>query len=107
MDMDSVDKNIAPLVTDDVTIVTHTHGRERRVFRGIDKHDLQSAIKNGVKESANPGKGGSERFRFTYKNIVCITDHTCKHEITSWRLDEGDDELPLHLESFDGRFVNL
>ena len=48
--------------TSSVTINTHTHGRERRAERSIDKRELQKAVKDGVKEAANPGRGGDQRW---------------------------------------------
>jgi hypothetical protein len=69
-------------------LVSHTHGRERREERKIEKRELQAAVKHGKKEAANPGRDGSKRFKYTHKGVVYITDETSKHEITSWRLDD-------------------
>ena len=53
------------LRTSDVTLVSHAHGRERRAERGIQRRELQAAIKHGVKEKGNPGRtahrGGATR----------------------------------------------
>jgi hypothetical protein len=43
------------LPTAAISVVSHTHGRQRREERGIRKEDLQQAIKYGRKERANPG----------------------------------------------------
>lgn len=84
--------------TSAVTINSHTHGRERRTERGIEKRELQKAVKEGVKEPANPGRTGDKRWRFTHNGVVYITDDSCKHEITSWRLDDGS----INLAAADG-----
>ena len=77
------------LRTSDVTLVSHAHGRERRAERGIQRRELQAAIKHGEKVAANPGRRGEKRWRFTHQGVVYITDETMRHEITSWRLDGG------------------
>ena len=74
------------LRTSDLCLVSHTHGRERREERGINKRELQEAVKYGRRERANPGRSGDARWRYIHKGIVYITDETSRHEITSWRL---------------------
>ena len=76
-------------LTENVTVISHGHGRERRLERNIEKRDLQAAIKYGVKTSANPGQDGSQRWRYTHNGVVYLTDATSKHEITSYR-EEND-----------------
>ena len=49
------------------TLVSHTHGRMRREERGIERAELQEAVKYGKKERANPGRNGDTRWRFTHK----------------------------------------
>jgi hypothetical protein len=75
------------LRTSAITLVSHTHGRERRAERGILRRELQAAIKYGEKVAANPGRRGEKRWRFTHNGVVYITDQTMRHEVTSWRLD--------------------
>ena len=77
------------LRTSEFTLVSHAHGRERRAERGIQRRELQAAIKHGEKVAANPGRRGEKRWRFTHQGVVYITDETMRHEITSWRLDGG------------------
>ena len=92
------------LRTSDVTLVSHAHGRERRAERGIQRRELQAAIKHGEKVAANPGRRGEKRWRFTHQGVVYITDETMRHEITSWRLDRrrgrrggrGERRRPAH-----------
>jgi len=74
-----------------LTLLSNSHGRGRRLERNITKLELKAAIAHGMKQVANPGRNGSERYRFTYKGVVCITDKTCRQEITAWRLDNEDD----------------
>ena len=77
--------------TEDITLISHAHGRTRRSERGINKIDLKKAIKNGKKERANPGRNGEKRWRYTYQGIVYITDETSRHEITSWKTTEAEE----------------
>jgi hypothetical protein len=78
------------LNTVDVTLISHTHGRERRAERSIGRVDLQAAVKHGNREAASPGQRGEQRWRYEYNGVVYITDASSKHEITSWRLDGKD-----------------
>ena len=75
------------LRTSEFTLVSHAHGRAAE--RGIQRRELQAAIKHGEKVAANPGRRGEKRWRFTHQGVVYITDETMRHEITSWRLDGG------------------
>jgi hypothetical protein len=80
----------ASLRTEDISLISHTHGRERRAQRGIMRRELQAAIKYGLRERANPGRDGGLRWRFTHEGVVYITDETARHEVTSWRIDGKD-----------------
>ena len=72
--------------TDDaVGIISHRHGRLRRAERGISQLDFEEAVAKGTKTADRTGRDGKQRWRFVYKDVVCITDSTCRHEITSWR----------------------
>ena len=102
-----IDAQANSLATSDVTLVSHTHGRDRRAERGIDRRDLQAAVKHGRKERANPGPCGQARYRFTYKGVVYITDESCRHEITSWRDDGRDDIEAPHAAAVYGAHVVL
>ena len=68
------------LDTVDVTLISHTHGRQRRAERDIARLELQAAVKYGRREPAHPGRDGSDRIRWTHKGVVYITDATGKHE---------------------------
>ncbi|MDC0525436.1 hypothetical protein OAO87_00460 [bacterium] len=50
------------LPTENISLISHTHGRARRVERNIQRKELQAAIKYGRKERANPGRDGSPRW---------------------------------------------
>ena len=82
--------------TEDLTLLSNAHGRGRRLERNITKLELKAAIAHGKKQVANPGRDGSDRYRFTYNGVVCITDKTCKQEITAWRLDNEDENAVDH-----------
>jgi hypothetical protein len=64
-------------------------GRERRLQREIAKIELKKAIKHGKREPSDPGRNGERRWKFTYNGVVYITDDSLRHEITSWRIDDG------------------
>ena len=78
------------LPTLDIPFISSLHGRDRRSQRDISKRDLQAAVKYGMKEAGYPRKDGSLTWKYTYNNIVYITDATSTQEITSWA-----NELPL------------
>ena len=104
--MDSIDDvatfSQLSLSTSEITLLSHTHGRERRATRGIMKDELKAAIKYGKKERAHPGTSSAPRWRFTHCNVVYITDESCRHEITSWRID--DELQPPALPVAQGEF---
>ena len=55
--------------TEDSTLISAAHGRQRRVQRKIEKIDLQSARRYGMKENARKG-----RIKYTYSGVVFIYD---------------------------------
>ena len=61
------------------TLLSGTHGRDRREERGIEKIDLQRARRYGMKESAHNG-----RHKYTYGGIVFIYDPLRNREVTSF-----------------------
>jgi hypothetical protein len=87
------------LKTSEVTVISHTHGRQRREEREIRKRELQEAVKYGRCERANPGRDGSRRWRFTHKGVIYITDDTRRHGITSWRMAEAGPEEAVVADS--------
>jgi hypothetical protein len=80
------------LPTENVTLFSHAHGRERRAERNIQRIELQAALKYRTKEDADPGRDGSHCWRYTHNSVVYITDETSRHEVISWRVDGEDEE---------------
>jgi len=74
--------------TDAVTLLSSVHGRDRRSLRKIGKRDLQAAVKHGTKELQVCRRAGPHyletRYKYTFADIVYITDETSTKEITSW-----------------------
>ena len=73
--------------TSDVSILSSTHGRERRQQRQILKRDLQSAMKYaptlGEVTTGHPDpRTGAARWLYKYNGVVYVTDGL--REITSW-----------------------
>jgi hypothetical protein len=82
MDAD-LDPLMLSLSIQDSSLISHTHGRQRRLERNVEKGELKRAVKYGRKELANTGRDGQTRWRYTHDGVVLITDDTSKHEITS------------------------
>jgi hypothetical protein len=80
------------LSTSAISLISHTHGRERRQERSIQRRELQEAIKYGRKEQAHPGRDGVRRWKYTHHDIVYVTDEFSRHEITSWRLSGSKEQ---------------
>jgi hypothetical protein len=73
-------------LTEEITVLSTLHGKSRRYLREIDKIDLQAAVKHGLKEPGFPEKkSGLPRWKYTFGNIVYITDHTSRVEVTSYK----------------------
>ena len=58
------DGEISDTDTDDVSIISHPHGRERRAERSVSRSELQAAVKHGRKTPGKPGRKGRKRWRF-------------------------------------------
>ena len=71
------------LRTSCVEFITGIHGEQRRRERDVTKRDLQAAVKNGTKERSY-GKNGEPRWKYTFADVIYITDDSSKQEITSW-----------------------
>ena len=67
------------------TILSSVHGRQRRMERDIAKQDLQAAVAFGIKEQQF-GRRGETLWKFTFADVVFITDETSTKETTSWVL---------------------
>ena len=73
----------ASVRTTAVTVLSSDHGRMRRAERLIAKRDLQAAKKNAVPEESF-NQRGELRLKYTFADVVYITDATGTREITSW-----------------------
>ena len=72
--------------TSEMTFLSSVHGKARRELRTIEVCDLQSAVKHGIKTRGhNCRKTRMPRWKYTYGNIVYITDHTSTVEVTSYK----------------------
>ena len=76
--------------TSTIEFISSLHGRQRRRERDLSKRDLQAAVKHGTKECSIKG-----RWKYTFADVVYITDSTSTKEITSYSL------LRLPLEKID------
>ena len=70
------------------SLLSGTHGRERRLERNIEKIDLQRAKRYGMKEAGRFG-----RMKYTYGGIFFIYDPVSEREVTSFpSRDEASEE---------------
>ena len=82
----SSEQQTATRRTSEVTVLSSLHGRARRELREITKFDLQEAVKYGEKTRGHPDpKTKLPRWKYTYANVVYITDHSSRIEVTSYR----------------------
>ena len=79
------------LRTSSIDFITSVHGEQRRRERNITKRDLQAAIKYGTKERTVHPWTRERRWKYTYADVVYITDSTSTKEVTSYSVP-----LPLH-----------
>ena len=85
--------------TSEFTVLSSLHGQARRQLREITRFDLQSAVKYGVKTLGAPcPKSGACRWKYTYGNVVYITDETSRKEITSYREPISIHQAPVTAE---------
>lgn len=86
--------------TSAVTFLETEHGRLRRKQRGIDKKDLQAAVKHGKKRGTHPRPNGNPAAMYTHKDIVYIVDEITREEVTSYAVP-----LKLDLVQIDERML--
>ncbi len=67
--------------TSAATILSSEHGRMRRAQRMIDKRDLQAAIRYGNRVQSINARG-TVCWKYTFADIIYITDITSTKEIT-------------------------
>lgn len=71
--------------TSEVPVESSLHGRLRRAQRMIEKRDLQAAVRHGKRERTWPDpKTRKPRYKYTYSDVVYITDETSTKEVTSY-----------------------
>ena len=84
------------------TFISSLHGRQRRLERGLDRRDLEAAVKHGTKEfqPAKPRGSGRRpvppRWRFTYENVVYVTELDMVTEVTSYSVPLPLVEVPTN-----------
>ena len=71
-------------LTEELTVLSTVHGRQRRELRDISKHDLRTVMKYGTKTKGNL-VNGDQRWKFEFGNTVYITDNTMRKEITCYK----------------------
>ena len=76
-------------------ILSSMHGRMRRAQRLIDKRDLQAVVRHGKCE-VSYNQRGIRRLKYTFADIVYITDETSSHEITSWAIPGAGLDVRKH-----------
>ena len=81
--------------TSAITVVATEHGRMRRSQRGIHKKDLQNARKYGVRETSRFLPNGHRIAKYTWKNIVYITNEATNEEITSYAVPIKLDKVQI------------
>lgn len=92
------------VATSAITFLETEHGRLRRKQRGIDKKDLQAALKYGERAPHSwGGSGGSGKtqphiYRYTHNEIVYIVNEKTKREVTSYARPLKLEPVPLKLE---------
>eukprot|EP00934_Nitzschia_sp_Nitz4_P004170 Nitzschia sp. Nitz4//scaffold209_size42451//23717//25822//NITZ4_007359-RA/size42451-processed-gene-0.62-mRNA-1//1//CDS//3329541703//4160//frame0 len=88
--------SVAGIRTEEITVLSSLHGQARRKLREISKLTLKQAVKYGTKErTRNDPKTGLPRWKFTFGNVVYITDHTCRVEVTCFREPLDIQEAPI------------
>jgi hypothetical protein len=78
------------------TLLSTVHGRDRRALRHIGKRDLQAAVRHGKKEPT-VSRTGRRCWKYTFADIVYITDYSSTIEITSWVLPIVIEEVPSNV----------
>jgi hypothetical protein len=74
----------ADILTSQIPFVETEHGRMRRVQRGIDKKDLQRAIKYGERRPSHRRPNGDPTAIYTYNNITYVVNEITYKEVTSY-----------------------
>ena len=78
-----------------VTVLSSAHGRQRRAERLINKRDLKAAVKYGKKELSY-NQRGELNYKYTFADVVYITDLTSRKEITAWAVPGAGLDVAKH-----------
>jgi Alpha-kinase family len=70
------------IATSSIKVVETEHGRLRRQQRGIDKRDLQAALKYGERQDTFARRNGDQTAIYTYKDIVYVVNEASNKEVT-------------------------
>ena len=84
-----------------IRIVETSHGRMRRQQRGIDKKDLQAALKHGVRTPCAPRKNGGKDpvAKYCYNGICYVVNERTRQEVTSYAIPLELDVIPISDEA--------
>jgi len=82
--------------TSAIPFVETEHGRLRRKQRGIDKRDLQAALKYGTRQGGRRRPNGDSTSKYTYKDIVYIVNDRTSEEVTSYAVPIQLDVVPIN-----------
>lgn len=77
--------------TSTIEFMSGLHGRQRRRERDLSKRDLQAAVKYGIQE-----RGHSGRWKYTFADVVYVTDWTSTQEVTSYSLPLPLEKIHIH-----------
>lgn len=86
------------LKTSCTDFISSVHGEQRRRERDISKRDLLAAVKYGSKKRVGNPRGGELHWKYTFAEVVYITDATSTKEITSWTFPLPLQKAPVNTE---------
>lgn len=89
----------APTRTSCIDFISSVHGEQRRRERDVSKRDLQAAVKHGTREPTQNPQTREPRWKYTFADVVYITDKTSTKEVTSWALPLPLQKVPLRISS--------
>jgi len=82
--------------TSAISILSSPHGRLRRAQRAIEKRDLQAAVRYGTRQRGFPcPRTGEGRWKYTFAEVVFVTNESCSLEITSWAVPGAGLDIDL------------
>jgi hypothetical protein len=84
--------------TSAITFLETENGRLRRKQRGIDKKDLQTAKKYGLRQETRPRLNGDRTSMYIYKDIIYIVNEVTGEEVTSYANSLELEPVPTSVE---------